>query len=210
MQTTDEADGTLVVSHDSTAWFKWMAVGAVALLAVAAHDLFTESGRGDRVRGCLGAAATLVAIGLAAAESGRFAFDGRRKVVEWRRRFAWWRREGTLAFDEIADVAIETPIGDEGVPSRRIVLRLASGRVLPLRASYRPDRGDALLRIAERIRATLGKPAPSQQQRPQNDAIAALIVAGRKIEAIKELRRTRGLSLVEAKREVDAATAEMR
>jgi hypothetical protein len=197
-----------------------MAVGAAALLGLAARDLFAAAGRPERVRGCLGAAATLVAIGLAAAESGRFAFDRRRRLVAWRRRFAWWRREGTLSFDEVVDVAVETPIGDHGVPSRRLVLRLANGRPLPLRTSYRTDRGDALLRIAERIRATLGRTVPLPAAAAAaagpvaadavSASVAALVRDGRKIEAIKQLRRARGLSLVDAKREVDALAAEVR
>jgi hypothetical protein len=40
------------------------------------------------VVGLVGAAGTLLAIGLACAESGRFELDPKRRVVEWRRRWA--------------------------------------------------------------------------------------------------------------------------
>jgi hypothetical protein len=201
MQVSEEADGKLVVRHDSTRWMRWTMGGAFVLLVVAAHDYWTNSGLTERAEACLGSAATLVVIGLATAESGRFAFDRRRRIVEWRRRWAWWRREGTIAFADISEVRVESPIGDEGEPSRRIVLKLADGRTLPLRASYTPDGDGALAGLAERLRALVGR--PGQPPSPPSDAVAALVREGRMIEAIKELRRTRGLSLLEAKQAVD-------
>jgi hypothetical protein len=209
MESSEGIDGVLVVRHDSTAWMKWTMAAAFVLLVVAAGDFWTNSRWTERIEACLGAAGTLVVIGLAASESGRFAFDRRRRVVDWERRWAWWRRAGTIAFADVADVRAETPIGDHGEPSRRIVLVLADGSLVPLRAGYVADGAGAVAAIAERIRAQLGKPAqenaPRQSSAPASpDAVAALVRAGRTIDAIKELRRARGLSLRDAKREVDA------
>jgi len=203
MQAQDESDGSFVVHHDPARAVRWFVWGLVVVLAfgggfewVSQRMQSTHGG----VSGWLIAAAVLAAIALVAAESGHFVFDRKSRVVRWKRTIAWRRLEGTLPFDEVKDVMLESPIGDGGIPSRRITLRLKDGRVLPLRSNYATDHDDGLVKIAEQIRSALGrpsKPAPG-------DEIAALLAQGKVIEAIKELRRTRGLSLVDAKREVDA------
>ena len=45
-------------------------------------------------------------------------------------------------------------------------------------------------------------------QRTPDASAAALVAQGRTIDAIKELRQARGLSLTDAKREVDAMRAD--
>jgi hypothetical protein len=202
MQTQDEPDGNFVVQHDSTRGVRWIVWGAIITLAFCGGFAFAKQnvqGLGPWMIG----AASLAAIALVAAESGFFVFDRKSRVVRWKRSFVGRQREGTLPFDEVEDVTLERPIGDTGVPSRRIALRLQSGKTLPLRSNYKTDRDDELLKIAEQIRETLGLPPKP----PPVDAIKTLVAQGRTVEAIKELRRTRGLSLVEAKRAVDAIDA---
>lgn len=214
METRELTDGTLLVSHDSSGWTRWIVCFGVVLAGAAVWSVVAGPAHDARVVGLFGGAATLVLIGLACAESGTFSFDPTRKVIEWRRRRAWWRRAGTIAFDQVKDVVVERPIGDDGVPSRRICLRLADGTVLLIRAAYVPDGGDATLRLAERLRQLVG----AQQRAPAPDAAAgaiddgtrevrALVEQGRMVEAIKLLRVTKQLSLLDAKREADAMRA---
>jgi len=212
MRSELEADGTLVVRHDSTSWLRFFLAASVALLAIAGYDLLRVSPpRHDRLGATLISAALCLGCGLAMAESGRFAFDRARRLVVWRKRWAWVVREGSLSFDDVRGVVVQTPLGDEGVPSRRITLKLADGRELPLRTSYRPDATDEVPRLAEQIRVVLGHPAaPEAAAAPPPAALDALLHAGRTIEAIKLLRREKGISLRDAKLEVDEALARMR
>src|SRR5262249_1829325 len=155
---------------------------------------------GERLGGLVGGAVTGLVGGLLLLEDARFAFDRATRTIAWWRRWAWSRREGSLAFDDVTGVRIETPIGDEGVPSRRIVLDVAGARrPLPLTVGFAPDpRGDTL-RLAGRIREALGR----SRDVPPAEAAAALARLGRTIDAIKLLREAENLSLTEAKRRVD-------
>lgn len=204
MEAKDEVDGTFVVRHGSTRGFRWWLSAAAVVAIVALVESLRGRLRSSPASGWLLAAAVVVALGLAAFESGLFVFDRRQRVVRWKRQRAWRRLEGTLPFDDVADVAVESPIGDSGLPSRRITLRMKSGRRLPLRAGYVTDGDDELVRIAEQIRVAMGQPG----QRTPDASAAALVAQGRTIDAIKELRQARGLSLTDAKREVDAMRAD--
>jgi hypothetical protein len=202
MKTQDEPDGNFVVQHDSTRGVRWIMWGAIVALAFCGGFAWATK-RLEGISPWMVGAASLAAIALVAAESGLFVFDKKSRVVRWKRSFVGRQREGTLPFDEVEAVTLERPIGDTGVPCRRITLRLQNGKMLPLRSNYKTDRDDELLKIAGQIRDALGLPPTP----PPADAIKALVAQGKTIEAIKELRRTRGLSLVEAKREVDAIDA---
>jgi hypothetical protein len=94
---------------------------------------------------------------------------------------------------------VERPMGDDGTPSRRINLRTADGTAVPLTIGYRPDSDGAILKIADQIRAVLGREAEHSQAAD----VEALIAAGKTLEAIKLVRETEGLSLTEAKQRVD-------
>jgi len=206
MESREAADGTLVVTHDGTRFAKWLAAGGGAL-AVAAIAMAVDGSPGDeRVLGAIGGAAILGVASLAFAETARFEFAPRRRIIRWRRRWAWWHREGTIRFDEVKDVLVERPIGDHGVPSRRIVLRLADRSTHPLRAAFVPDVSDETLRIAERIRAALGRPV-----RPAvPESVQSLLEQGRRIEAVKLLREESDLSLADAVNQVDELEARLR
>lgn len=202
METQDEPDGNFVVQHDSTRATRWIVSGAIVTLAFCGGFAWAKQ-RLEGLGPWMIAAASLAAIALVAAESGLFVFDKKSRVLRWKRSIAWRQREGSLPFDQVADVTLERPIGDSGIPSRRITLRLQNGEMLPLRSNYKTDHDSELLKLADQIRDALGLPPKP----PPGDAIKALVAQGKVVEAVKELRRTRGLSLVEAKREVDAIDA---
>jgi hypothetical protein len=140
-------------------------------------------------------------------ERSRFAFDPKTRTVQWSRRWAWWSDEGSIPFSQIAEVLVDVPIGDDGEPSRRIVLRVAGRRDLPFTASYRVDGEGALLELGRRLRALLGHAVGGA---PPRDDVEALVRAGRTIDAVKRLRESKGCSLSEAAREIDAIRARSR
>jgi hypothetical protein len=124
-------------------------------------------------------------------ETSRFVFDPARRTVEWRRRFLFRERGGTLPFDAIEQVELQVPIGDDGIPSRRVALRLRDGGELPLTVGYAVDFDGSRRALALRLR----------------DEARRLASSGRIIEAVKHVRRETGVSLTEAKRRVDELAA---
>ena len=71
--------------------------------------------------------------------------------------------------------------------------------MVPLTVGYRPDADDAIVKIADRIRALLGHDAEATAQQDLED----LIATGKTIEAIRILRERDGLSLTDAKQRVE-------
>ena len=115
------------------------------------------------------------------------------------RRWGFRTRSGSIPFDQVAGVFAEQPIGDSGIPSRRVVLRTVGGSIVPLTTGYRPDVDGEILKASERIRIMVarGETAPPTE-------IESLIAAHRTIDAIRRLRERDGLSLEDAKRAIDA------
>jgi hypothetical protein len=199
MNVTKADDGALLLTYDSRIWSRWLLGAAMVLAATAVYDL-TRGDRGDdRLVGLAGAAMTLLGVAVVMFETTRFRFDPFRRRIEWERRWAWSRRSGTLAFGDVRHVAVEVPIGDNGVPSRRIVLHLIGGEMIPVTVGYRPDADQQIARGAESVRVMLGhaaRPSP-------DDTIRALVASGRTIDAIKMLVEEERLSLSDAKARVD-------
>jgi hypothetical protein len=199
MDTRDEG-GRLVVTVAAPGLARLLLGLGVGCVAWALWHVVSPVVATDQLIGLVCGAATCLGGGLLLLEDASFAFDRATRTIAWRRRWAWSRRSGSLAFDAVTDVRVETPVGDEGVPSRRIVLDVAGARrPLPLTVGFAPDYGDATLLIARRIREALGR---ARDDAPA-DAAAKLARMGRTIEAIKLLRQDEDLSLAEAKRRVD-------
>ncbi len=126
---------------------------AFVVLGVFALVQFLRSFRGIHGEHVLetAAGAGLCLLGfLATFERTSFAFDRRARVVRWSRRRALRRRDGAIPFDRIESVAVQSPIGDDEIPTRRVTLVTVDGEV-PLTLAYAPDRGERVA-LADRIR----------------------------------------------------------
>lgn len=198
METREEPDGSLHLSYDSSLWTKWLIGVTLVLLGTAAYDYFTGSRRDDRTIGLLAGAATTAIAALVMLEQSSFRADPRSRLVEWQQRWGFRQRAGITPFADIKHVSAERPIGDSGVPSRRVCLHLADGSLLPITVGYRPDGDEAITRAAESLRRVLGQsqPTPAESAR-------IMIAQGRAVDAIKILVEREGLSLSEAKDRVD-------
>ena len=198
MNVRQEPDGSLLLTYDSTRWTKWLIGATVLTLATAVYDYFLGA-RGDgRLIGLLGAATTLALIGIVMLEQARFRFDPATRLIEWDQRWAFRRRAGITPFSGVKHVSVDVPIGDQGIPSRRVVLHLADGTLLPVTVGYKPDVDGAISRTAETLRVTLGHRPPTME-----DSVRWLISQGRTIDAVTLLREKEGVSLTEAKRRVE-------
>ena len=198
----EESGGATTVTYDSVGLTKLMLGLTALLLGVAAYDVSIGTRGTDRMIGLLASAATSAAIAIVLLETAWFQFTHATRIVNWRRRWAFRQRSGVIPFAAIQSVMVERPIGDDGTPSRRIVLRTTDGAVIPITVGYRPDADGAVLQIANRLRTLLGHSA--EETHIQN--LKALIDAGSTIDAIRLLRQEEGLSLSEAKQRVDELT----
>jgi hypothetical protein len=192
-------DGKLVLRYTSAGFSRFCFVAAGALALLLAYELISGRRFGDGLPGVIAGTVFMLLLGTLAFEEALVVVDPRARTVRYRRRWAWKRSEGEVPFDAIESVLTETPIGDRGVPSRRIVLHLRGGTSVPLTTAYRPDLGDEALKLSERIREAVGL-APL---RTADDRALALARAGRTLEAIRELQRGGAMTREEAKRRVD-------
>ena len=97
------------------------------VLGPAAYEYFIGGRGDDRVIALLGAATTLALIGIVMLEQSRFRFDPATRLIEWDQRWAFRRRASIAPFSDVQHVSVDVPIGDRGIPSRRVVLHLADG-----------------------------------------------------------------------------------
>ena len=134
MNVTKAADGSLLLTYDGRVWSKWLFGGALLMAAIAAYDLTIGTRGDDRLIGLIGGIVTCAGAGAVMFETARFRVDPFHRIIEWDRRWAFQHRSGTLRFDDVRHVAIEVPIGDEGIPSRRLVLHMTDGSMVPVTA----------------------------------------------------------------------------
>ncbi len=198
MDVNTGADGSLVLSYDSTRLSRAIFVFAGALFAAAGYHLLSERGDTEWLIGFLGGSVTCLLVALALLEQAHVVVDPAARSLVWRRRFALRTLSGSLAFDDISAVYAERSTGGDRVPSRRLVIGTRNGETIPLTAGYRPDADQVILRASEQIRAVLG-PQPAS-----GDTAQAMVKAGRIVEAIAFLRESEGLSPTGAKRRIDA------
>lgn len=150
----------------------------------------------DRTIGLIGASITCLFF-LLLSETSDFVFDAGARRLAWNRRVGLVRRSGVVPFEEIEQVVVRTALGSDSVaPSQRIVL-LTRNSELPLTASYSPS--DAHAENAECLRVFLGR----TQVEPLTASVNALVASGRDLDAIRELRLQRGMSLTDAHAEVE-------
>jgi hypothetical protein len=198
VRTHTAADGSLVVTYESTGLPKLL-FGVGALFAAQAIYDVTIGTRGtDRMIGLLGAIAVCVGSGLVLWERSHFIFDPRTRTVRWRRRWAWSEKSGTLEFSQLRNVIAQTMGESREYPDRRISLQTVEGSLVPLTQGYAPDAKGELVQLAGRIRDLLGAATPASDE----GTLRALVGSGQTMEAIRLLRE-QGMSLTEAKQRLD-------
>lgn len=195
MQTiSEDGPGRLVFRVRSPLQNAVGGLGLVFLAWLVIHWL-TRHPNQDRKIGLIGASITCLLF-LLVSEKSDFVFDASSRRLTWTRRLGFIRRSGQLPFEEIQHVVIRAALGTDSVaPSRRIVLLTRSGE-LPLSASYSPS--DEYEENAEKVRTFLGRTRVD----PQSASVEVLVAAGRDMDAMRELRLARGMSLVDARAEV--------
>lgn len=191
---TEDGHGRLVFRVRSPLQKAVGGLGLFFLGWLVVHRL-THHPNHERMIGLIGASITCLLFWLLA-ETSDFVFDADTCRLTWTRRVGFVRRSGMVPFEEIEHVVVRTALGSDAVaPSQRVVLLTRSGE-LPLTTSYSPS--DAHAENAERLRTFLGR----NQVEPLSASVNALVAAGRDLDAIRELRLTRSMSLTDAHSEV--------
>jgi hypothetical protein len=189
----------MIVSYDGTGMSRLLSIIGIVFLGIAAYTLFREPARRDRLIGSFAGFVTCVVASLLTLERSRFELDPRVRSITWRRRWGWSVREGITTFDRVRAVVVQTPIGDDGVPSLRLALLLVEGGEVPLTMGYGPDPSGELPELGDRLRGMLGL----EQHVGLAGHLQQLVNQGKSIEAIKIIRQKGDVSLEEAKRRVD-------
>ena len=151
MQARTHDDGSLLLTYDSAGLSVALFGFAAILIATAAYDYFIGPRGTDRLIGIIGGVATCGISGLMVLERvesvsireperstgpGDGAFGGVRaccRSTTSRRS----RRSG--------------PLGDDGTPSRRIVVTTRDNRTVPLTVGYHSDADGELMELADRF-----------------------------------------------------------
>ena len=184
---------TELVLQDSWLWIAW--VFAIVSLPVLYSGTFLESRTGNFIMGGF-----LLLCALVIVRKSRFVFDARERVVRWRQILMFRTSAGSLPFDDVRGIGIESFEG-EGQTYRLTILTAA--KPVPLSSGY--SCGKAKYTNLRTTIATFLNLEPGSQEGAIEMApsVLELIRAGRKIEAIRLLRSMKEMSLLDAKRIVD-------
>jgi hypothetical protein len=192
-----DPEGTIVVQNSTV----WLSVVCGVIIAILIYAAFA-SGDNRLFRPALFLGLFFIAF----LSKYTFVFDATQRMVRWQIMRFGWMRAGSLPFDAVKDVVLQSEPGN-GRPTYRLALLTAEG-AMPLSSGFggTSDRCRAtqsqilqLLRPGQAPTAT----APATSIAASMDSsVRTLVAEGRKIDAIK-LLTSMGINLTEAKQRVD-------
>jgi len=124
-------------------------------------------------------------------------FDGAARCLTWSKWSPLGRTGGTVAYDDIQNVTVETMSGMDSTSTARVVIHTVADKI-PLTVHYSASL-DSWEPVATRIRQLVGLNTADLT----DDSLRALVAEGRKIDAIRQLREKSGMSLADAKPAVE-------
>ena len=151
----------------------------------------------ERVLGlALGSAIFLTGF-LALYERARFVFERSTCALTWRRRRAFGRRSGRVAFGRIGAVLAQVTTSGKGStqPKWRLALSI-DGELLPISVAYVPDGSAFVLGMTEIVRRFIGLPPTD----PFVTAVLEALQAGHRDEALRLLCEERHIGRAAAER----------
>jgi len=191
MKITRQTPTELVVEENLMWLALLLAAIGLALLLVAA-----SVGKG----GAYFSAGFLLLCAVLCARKSRFVFDAAQRMVQWQNTVLLRTQTGSLPFDEIRGVAIDSTSSNRGGTTYRLTL-LTSDKPVPVTPSYGPRR--TKYETAREAILKLVQPGSDPSSGPTALSVVDLVRSGRTVDAIVLLRNTQGLSLSEARGRVD-------
>ncbi len=141
-----------------------------------------------------------------------FVFDPTQRIVRWQTLRFGKRGAGSMPFDEVKDVVLESEPG-KSRPTYRLALLTLNGSI-PLSSGY-GDTSDRCLALQSKIRQLLRPGQPAAATAPAasiaahlDSSIRTLVAQGRKIDAIK-LLTSMGINLTDAEQRTDEIENQM-
>lgn len=200
---------TELVLQDSSLWLAVFMAAAAVFLAFGAYSTGKKA--------TLVPAALFVLFAFLSLRKTTIVFDSLRRMVDWQRLRYIERSSGSIPYDDIKDIVVETTTGGT---SGRATYRLA---ILTPQASWPMSdgyggNGDRYASLGKEIREFLklgpsanAATAPSSAPDDANldTSIRALLAQGRKIDAIALLRTMKEIDLAAAKQHVDEIEQQM-
>ena len=190
MRVTRRSETELLV-EDSSLWIA--AVCGIAAVVL----VFAGVTKGNR--GALASAGFFLLCGLFWIRKSTFVFDSARRAVNWKRLAVLKTTSGTLSFDDITGVGLETSLGSDSGGTYRLAL-LTRDSSVPLSDAYSSGR-QRYDNMRQEIAAFVGGTAAAGSS--LEDSVRSLLRQGRRIDAISLLRTTEGLGLTDAVARVD-------
>lgn len=184
---------TELVIVDSTIW-----VSCICAIA-AAGLLYGLRNQGHKLGGLL-VAGFLLAFAAGFLLRTRFVFNSMARTASWSRRRLFWVKSGTIPFDAIQDIGMDSSVAAHGVLTYRLTIVTAQGSI-PMSDSYSGGK-QSKAELREKILQLLGKQAGGVEEADES-SIRSLLAQGRKIDAIQMLRSSRNIGLAEAKQQVE-------
>ena len=130
-------------------------------------------------------------------EKSIFDFNNISKQLLWSRKRFFKKKEGIISFHNINKVIVENSKSSNSRPNCRVALIMNSEKI-PISVAYLGN-SKVCWDVAEKIRQVL----EHSESDLIDDSIREMINLGSDIEAIKLIRDQKGLSLTEAKQELD-------
>ncbi|MGA3133024.1 MAG: hypothetical protein ABSD59_19640 [Terracidiphilus sp.] len=197
MRVKRETPAELVVA-EGTIWVSCICA------VVASALLYSLRNQGQKLGGLL-MAGFLLAFAAGFVLKTQVIFNAMERTASWSGRRLFWVKSGTIPFDAIQDVGMDSSVGNHGVLTYRMTIVTAQGTI-PMSDSYSGGK-QSKTEMRERILRFLGKEAGSANEADES-SIRSLLAQGRKIDAIQLLRSSRNIGLTEAKQQVEAIEAQ--
>lgn len=129
-------------------------------------------------------------------ERAVFNFNKISKQLIWKRKRFFKVNEGIVSFSNIKNVVLQNSMSGDSTPNTRIMISTDEQQI-PLTSSYIGD-DNLCIKIAKKIRQAVNHP----DRDLVIESVEEMIRNGQDMEAIRLLRIEKGLSLVEAKEEI--------
>lgn len=194
MKVERENNGNLSIIYDGTR-LSILSLGVfVAALVWLAFEYVNAGSGTERFQGLVGTSITFLLIGIIFWEKSEFRFDAGRKELLWKKARYFRYRSGRIHFSDIKAIIIGSPVGDEGLPSRRIEL-IMKQETLPITTSYKSYKDEFILTLTSELKELVGLRLHATPEERAKE----LQELGRIVEAVKVLTKESGMSVTEAK-----------
>ena len=157
------------------------------------------------------ASGTILLIALVWLRKTTFIFDAQQRVVRWTGRKMLKVSSGTIPFDEVRDIVMDSISSDKGIPIYRLSIVTEQGTI-PMEYDYNSGR-NMHLQVRDAALDFMGKGVRRQlnSSDPANEStVRRLLEQGREPDAIQHLLSMSNMSLGDATRIVREIEAEQR